>query len=94
MFNSNRWIAPIVLVFYGMITGLAWGLTNLLNLNIILIIRKNIRVPDIISVEITKKTRYNNIKNQSQHNRIYIKTPNHDLSIDRKFTLDLTRETI
>jgi len=45
-----------------MITGLAWGLTNLLNLNIILIIRKNIRVPDIISVEITKKTRYNNIK--------------------------------
>jgi len=45
-----------------MIIGLAWGLTNLLNLNIILIIRKNIRVPDIISVEITKKTRYNNIK--------------------------------
>lgn len=83
-----------MLVFYGMITGLAWGLTNLLNLNIILIIRKNIRVPDIISVEITKKTRYNNIKNQSQHNRIYIKTPNHDLLIDYKFTLDLTRETI
>jgi len=77
-----------------MITGLAWGLTNLLNLNIILIIRKNIRVPDIISVEITKKTRYNNIKNQSQHNRIYIKTPKHDLFIDYKFTLDLTRETI
>ena len=94
MFNSNRRIALIVLVFYGMITGLAWGLTNLLNLNIILIIRKNIRVPDIISVEITKKTRYNNIKNQSQHNRIYIKTPNHDLLIDRKFTLVLTRETI
>jgi len=42
-------------VFYGIITGLAWGLANLLNLNIILIIRKNIRVPDIISVEITKK---------------------------------------
>lgn len=83
-----------MLVFYGMITGLAWGLTNLLNLNIILIIRKNIRVPDIISVEITKKTRYNNIKNQSQHNRIYIKTPNHDLLIDCKFTLDLMRETI
>ena len=55
MFNSNRRIAPIVLGFYGMITGLAWGLTNLLNLNIILTIRKNIRVPDIISVEITKK---------------------------------------
>jgi len=77
-----------------MITGLAWGLTNLLNLNIILIIRKNIRVPDIISVEITKKTRYNNIKNQSQHNRIYIKTSNHDLFIKYKFTFDLTRETI
>lgn len=83
-----------MLVFYGMITGLAWGLTNLLNLNIILIIRKNIRVPDIISVEITKKTRYNNIKNQSQHNRIYIKTPHHDLLIDCKFTHVLARETI
>ena len=83
-----------MLVFYGMITGLAWGLTNLLNLNIILIIRKNIRVPDIISVEITKKTRYNNIKNQSQHNRIYIKMPNHDLLIECKFTFVLTRETI
>ena len=83
-----------MLVFYGKITGLAWGLTNLLNLNKILIIRKNIRVPDIISVEITKKTRYNNIKNQSQHNRIYIITPNHDLLMDYKFTLVLTRETI
>ena len=83
-----------MLVFYGINTGLAWGLTNLLNLNIILIIRKNIRVPDIISVEITKKTRYNNIKNQSQHNRIYIKTLYHDLLIDSKFTHILTRETI
>jgi hypothetical protein len=37
------------------ITGLAWGLTILLNLKIILIIRKNIRVPELISFEITKK---------------------------------------
>ena len=83
-----------MLVFYGMITGLAWGLTNLLNLNIILIIRKNIRVPDIISVEITKKTRYNNIKNQSQHNRIYIKIPNHDLLIGDKITFIRRKEPI
>jgi hypothetical protein len=81
-------------VFYGIITGLAWGLANLLNLNIILIIRKNIRVPDIISVEITKKTRYNNIKNQSQHNRIYIKIPNHDLLIGDKITFIRRREPI
>ena len=83
-----------MLAFYGMITGLAWGLTNLLNLNIILTIRKNIRVSDIISVEITKKTRYNNIKNQSQHNRIYIKIPNHDLLIGDKITFIRRREPI
>jgi len=55
MFNKNRRIAPIVQVFYDVISGLAWGLTILLNLNIILIIRKNIRVPELISFEITKK---------------------------------------
>jgi len=37
-----------------MISGLAWGQKFLLNLKIILIIRKNIRVPELIFFEITK----------------------------------------